>query len=54
MSDGNKKMAHTYTNLQVCFKYMWSFCYHQELKGLKYLGTKGLIDINNSWYSNRW
>ena len=41
MSDGNKKVTHTYTNLQLntersaagLFKYVWPFSYHQALKG---------------------
>ena len=37
MPGGNKKVTHTYTNLQLSaaglFKYVWLFCYHQALKG---------------------
>ena len=36
MPVGNKKVTHTYINLQLSspglFKYVWHFCYHQALK----------------------
>ena len=36
MSGGNKKITHTWTNLQLkaagLFKYVWPFCYQQRLK----------------------
>ena len=39
MPGGNKKVAHTKTNLQLkaagLFKYVWPFCYRQA-KGLKH------------------
>ena len=39
MSGGNKKVTHTWTNLQLkaagLFKYWWLFCYHQAFKGYK-------------------
>ena len=31
MPGGDNKVRHTQINLQL--KYMWSFCYHQALKG---------------------
>ena len=37
MNGGNKKVAHTWANLQMkaagLFKYLWPFCYKQVLKG---------------------
>ena len=37
MPGGDKKVTHTYANLQLkaagLFNYVWPFCYHQALKG---------------------
>ena len=52
MPGGNKRVAHTWTNLYlsaaVLFKYVWPFCYHQALEGQN--GYAGFWEIYTHTY----